>query len=126
MRVDRQFWLLLHRYLGLAMTVFLVIVALTGSILAFRAELDRWLNPHLLTVQLRALPPLDPFALRERAEALDPRTWVDVVSLWRKPDASYSGWAYARSDPATGKPCDVPLTEVFLDPHTGERLGARP
>ena len=33
--MHRHFWLLLHRYLGLAMTVFLIIVGLTGSILVF-------------------------------------------------------------------------------------------
>jgi uncharacterized iron-regulated membrane protein len=122
----RQFWLLLHRYLGLAMTGFLVLVALTGSVLAFRAELDCWLNPDLLTVPPRTSRSLDPFKLRERAEALDPRIRVDTVNLWREPDAAYSAWAYARPDPATGKPYDVPLTQVFLDPYTGERLGSRP
>lgn len=37
----RSFWVLAHRYAGLAMTVFLVIVGLTGSLLAFYAELEQ-------------------------------------------------------------------------------------
>lgn len=34
----RPFWVLVHRYAGLAMTVFLIIVGLTGSLLAFYSE----------------------------------------------------------------------------------------
>ena len=34
----RPFWVLVHRYTGLAMTIFLVIVGLTGSLLAFYKE----------------------------------------------------------------------------------------
>lgn len=36
----RFFWVLLHRYTGLAMTIFLIVVGLTGSLLAFLSELD--------------------------------------------------------------------------------------
>lgn len=72
----RNFWVHIHRYVGLAMTVFLIIVGLTGSVLAFYQELDRWLNPELLTVPVRDTPMLDPFVLRERAEALEPRIHV--------------------------------------------------
>jgi len=40
----------IHRYVGLGIAGFLAITGLTGSILAFREPLDRWLNPDLLTV----------------------------------------------------------------------------
>lgn len=39
--MTRRFWVLLHRYAGLTMTLFLVIVGLTGSVLAFYHEIDR-------------------------------------------------------------------------------------
>ena len=41
----RSILLYLHRYLGLAMALFLALAGLTGSILAFHHELDEWLNP---------------------------------------------------------------------------------
>ena len=44
----RPFWVVTHRYAGLAMTVFLIIVGLTGSLLAFYAELEQALNPQFL------------------------------------------------------------------------------
>ena len=46
---------------------------MTG-VLAFREELDLWLNPELLTVTPRDTPMLDPFTLREKAEAFNSRT----------------------------------------------------
>ena len=54
--MTRHFWVLIHRYAGLAMTLFLIIVALTGSVLAFKDELDAWLNPDLLRVTPRDAP----------------------------------------------------------------------
>ena len=44
----RQFFVFLHRWVGLAMTVFLVIVGLTGSVLAFREEIDVLAQPGTL------------------------------------------------------------------------------
>ncbi|MGF6133292.1 putative iron-regulated membrane protein [Pseudomonas sp. EB276 TE3739] len=41
----RAFLVLLHRYIGLATAVFLLLAGLTGSVLAFNHELDEWLNP---------------------------------------------------------------------------------
>src|SRR5262245_1202706 len=56
-----------HRYIGLFMTVFLVVAGLTGSLLAFYHELDELLSPGLYQVQPPAagVRPLDPFELRE-------------------------------------------------------------
>ncbi|MGH8652353.1 MAG: hypothetical protein ACREYE_09340 [Gammaproteobacteria bacterium] len=45
------------------------IVGLTGSVLASYHELDRSLNPELLTVPVRDTPLLDPFTLCERLSA---------------------------------------------------------
>lgn len=43
--MNRQFWVFIHRYVGLTMVLFLVIVGQTGSILVFYDEIDDWLNP---------------------------------------------------------------------------------
>ncbi len=118
--MTRHFWLLLHRYAGLAMTLFLVIVGLTGSVLAFRDELDVWLNPELLTVPPRAAPLLDPLALREKALALYPEARFDAVQLHLDPGRSVE--FTVRSQTESG----LAQTRLFyLDPHTGEKLGER-
>ena len=62
----RRYCVLVHQWAGLAMAMFLIVVGLTGSVLAFRVELDSWLNLKLLTVAPRnAL--LAPFVLRQKA-----------------------------------------------------------
>lgn len=50
--IVRPFLIYIHRYVGLLLVPFLVIVGLTGSALAFYHELDRWFNPSLLTVPI--------------------------------------------------------------------------
>lgn len=54
----RPLWVLVHRYAGLAMTVFLAVVGLTGSLLAFYAELERVVSPQLY-VEANGRKPLD-------------------------------------------------------------------
>lgn len=114
-----------HRYAGLTLAAWLVLVGLTGSLLAFHRELDRALNPQLLTVAPRDTVTLDPFALRERAEALEPRLVVDQVDFERGPDAAYAVWVTPRQDPETGLRAAIPYDELFLDPYSGALLGTR-
>jgi uncharacterized iron-regulated membrane protein len=116
---------LLHRYAGLVMAFFLVVAGLTGSVLAFYHELERWLNPQLFTVPVRATPPLDPLTLRERAEALVPQARVDSMSLERQPDEAFIAWLAPRTDPATGRPYPLRHDQLFIDPYSGEKLGSR-
>jgi uncharacterized iron-regulated membrane protein len=114
-----------HRWVGLTMTGFLVIVALTGSALAFREELDHWLNADLFKVPVRNAPRLDVFTLREKAQALEPRANADIVFLPQPPGETFHAIVSAKTDPATGKPYDLSFDQLFLDPYTGEKLGAR-
>ena len=120
----RQFFVFLHRWVGLAMTVFLVIVGLTGSVLAFREEIDVWLNPELLTVAKRDAPLLDGFALREKAAILYPDERFDDVPLHVEANRSvrFSRMpAMSANDNMMEK-----MSEFYLDPYTGEKLGERP
>jgi uncharacterized iron-regulated membrane protein len=41
----RQFWVLVHRWAGLTMAGFLILVGLIGSLLAFYPEAERLINP---------------------------------------------------------------------------------
>lgn len=42
-----RYFVWLHPWTGLLMSVFLIVVGLTGTLLAFRAKLDRLINPEL-------------------------------------------------------------------------------
>lgn len=52
MRTWRRLWLDVHLYLGLFIGALLVVFGLTGSVLVFFQEIDDWLNPTLLTVDV--------------------------------------------------------------------------
>lgn len=115
----------LHRWSGLALLAFLLIAGLTGTWLAFRHELDRWLNPHLRTVQ----PRQERVTLAEvydRVEARFPDALVTTTVLQTRLDDALV--VYLRSKSGTGRTRlgdDLPFNQVYVDPYTGDILGQR-
>jgi uncharacterized iron-regulated membrane protein len=77
----RQFLVWLHRWAGLAMVGFLILVSVTGSLLAFMDELERVVSPQLYSKSPPDVAALDLATLAERAEALAPQGKVVAVSL---------------------------------------------
>ncbi|SEM90272.1 PepSY-associated TM helix domain-containing protein [Nitrosomonas marina] len=124
----RRLLTIVHRYTGLLLAPFLLIVGLTGSVLAFYHELDRWLNPSMLTVpvpQSSSVLPFDPFALHERAENQTPHAQVDWFDLTFEPGQAYRLFLLPRINPHSGLPYDLPYNEIYFNPYTGEQTGAR-
>lgn len=120
--MTRHFWVLLHRYAGLAMAGFLIIVGLTGSLLAFKAELEHLLSPQLVAVNTGS-PRLDPLTLIKSAEALAPKAQVNSLSLGDSDAVHVS--VSPRIDPATSKAYELGFDQLILDPYTGKELGRR-
>ena len=119
--MTRHFWVLFHRYAGLFMAFFLIIIGLTGSIIVFNQELNDWLNPPPI-VTPQTTPTLDANTLRERAQALVPHGRVNSLTFYIKPGDPYVAWVEPRIDPATDKPYELDLTVLMLDPYTGAEL----
>ncbi|MFN8009368.1 MAG: PepSY-associated TM helix domain-containing protein [Terriglobia bacterium] len=111
-----------HRWIGLGMTAFLIVVGLTGTLLAFRLDLERLINPHLFASPKPGQMPLDLAKLAEIAEALAPQARVGY--FWVERDRAVMS-CYPRNDPATGKPIPIDFNHIFLNPYTGEELGRR-
>jgi uncharacterized iron-regulated membrane protein len=113
---------LVHRYAGLGIAMFLAIVGLTGSLLAWNDELERIFAPALFVLPPAALgaPSLDPFTLRERVAAAYPNATVDGIDFMREPDAPARFFL-------SEKPGMPPLEndEIAVDPATGAVLGER-
>lgn len=113
----------IHRYVGLALALFLVLSGVTGSLLVFQREIDAGLNPHLWGVSAEG-PRLSPDQIAARIEAWDPRLrtrWIPIED-GKAPDV----WVEPRIDPSTGAPYRVAFNQVFVDPVTGEIKGSRP
>jgi len=118
--LTRRLWLLMHRYAGLLMACFLVVVGLTGSLLAFRNEIDRVASPRFYAKPQPGVPRLDFATLTGRAEAAVPQGqayWI--VAL---PDQITVKFI-PRKNPATGKPYKLDLDWLYLNPWTGQELG---
>ena len=114
----------MHRYVGLAMAVFLVVAGVTGSFLAFYHELDVALNPELFRAPIPAQDAslLDPFSLRARAESQLPGGFrIRSVVL----DARAGESVEFRAIPPDGFVEGTFDENYFFSPHTGEMMGSR-
>jgi uncharacterized iron-regulated membrane protein len=119
--MTRRGLVFVHRWAGLAMAGFLVIVGLTGSLLAFYPELQRALNPHWYPDRAPATW-LPAWALAEQVEARDAQVRVIRVEL-RAFDETTTAWVAPRVDPTPTASSDEPdYNRVILDPATGHEL----
>jgi len=115
----RRFFLWLHRVTGLAIAAFVIVVGLTGSVLAFRDDIDRWLNPQLFSTPEPGVPQLDFATIIDRAEAQFPHGQVyDIYAGPRAVQVMMS----PRTDPTTGKSYNLGFDTVYLNPWTGQEL----
>ncbi len=125
----RHFFIFTHRYIGLLLALFLVIVGLTGSMLAFYHELDRWLNPSLLTVSvpetINQSSRVDLFTLREQIKQQQPHARIDWLNLHYDTDQSYRFFLLPRIDPETGNNFKLPYNDLYFNPYTAEPVGMR-
>lgn len=115
---QRQAWVWLHRWVGLVMTLFLVVAGLTGSLIAFYGEIDGLLVPQAHPrVEARDTPMLDAVTLREIARTARPDMHIgDAIAPW-KADEALSVYMYRPGTEVEG--------EMLLDPYTGQILHQR-
>lgn len=123
-RSIRSFWVILHRWFGLAMAAFLFMAGLTGAVISWDHELDALLNPHLMFVESQG-PALSGLELAERVEAADPRAVASYIPLAAEAGHALDIFVEGRIDPTTHEPYLLDYNQVFLDPVTGEILGKR-
>lgn len=118
----RSFWVRLHRWAGLAMAGLLIVVGLTGSLLAFLPELERLAAPNLFPGP-QACTPLGQGVLAELAETRHPEIRANGVYLGTPGTALVH--LSPRVDPSSGVPHRLDFDSLFLDPCTGDELGRR-
>ena len=116
----RQGMLLLHRWVGLVITVFLVVVGLTGSLLAFYSEPDRLLSPRLYPESRPTIARLGIAQLADKAAELAPQAQVIAVTLREVERAEVRVAPRSEADADT-----LEFDTLLLDPQTGEELGRR-
>lgn len=100
----------IHMIAGLAAALFVVVLGLTGSIMAFEEEIDHVTHPHLFYVVANGRSPLPLTALSQRLAASLPGRVV-AYSMGVTPNLSYS--------------LATPAGAVFVNQYTGKILGMR-
>lgn len=120
----RSLFVLIHRWAGLFIAVFLFIAGATGAVISWDHEIDEWLNPHLFRVESRG-PFLSPVDLASRVEAADPRRRVTFFDTQFEEGHAAMYSVTGRRDPATGQQFELGHNQVFIDPVNGQIVGTR-
>jgi len=121
--LTRHFWMMVHRYTGLAMACFLILVALIGSLLAFSIEINHRISPRFYARPQPGAAPLGFATFVERAEALVPQGqvyWIQIADR-DQIDVRLSPCR----NPATGKPYRLAVDDLYLNPWTAQELARR-
>jgi uncharacterized iron-regulated membrane protein len=122
--MPRRLLVLVHRYVGLAIALFVAMSGLTGSLLTFHHELDEWLNPDFFA-ETASGAKLPPERIAAAVEASDTRLRVTYMTLPDKPGHVSEVVAAPRFDAATGQPFDLEHDWFSVDPVTGAIIGKR-
>jgi len=106
----RKIVLTVHLYLGLAAGIFLAILGLTGSVMAFEGDLDHWLHPDLwyVTPGQKLLPENDLVSIAQNR-------FHSRVLVVQFPRASNLAQLMQMTDG----------TAVYLNPYDGSVLGSK-
>ena len=118
-RTLRHFTFTLHRYIGLAVGLLLIIVGLTGSLLVFEKEIDHF----LLNLQIeQVIPQRERVSIEsvldtvKTAYAERPDLKLNSLNIPLEADVPYKVSLNSLADK---------WTEVNVNPYTGKILGAR-
>jgi len=124
----RAVWVIVHRWAGLTIALFLIVAGVTGSLLAFNDDLETWSAPrlHRIAPPLPGAAMLDPQMLRDIVLARHPGGMIDYLPLHFTPGRSVV-LRVNRIDPRTGRitPWSSRWDELFVDPYNGRTLGYR-
>ncbi|HEX2891211.1 sulfite reductase flavoprotein subunit alpha [Vineibacter terrae] len=118
----RNLWFQLHWLLGIAASVVLAIVGVTGALLSFEDDILRALNPGIITVPLpAAAAPLEPASLAARIQASAPGRRITALTVSGAPDdAARVTFAPNAGAPGRGETRYVdPYAGTILDPPRG-------
>jgi uncharacterized iron-regulated membrane protein len=118
----RQVFVLIHRYLGLTLALFLMLAGVTGSFIAFYDELETQLHPEFRRVQPPAQQPaISAVTLAAMLQAQYPDAMFNRINLHHAADEAVSFYLQARPGNKNGLAND----EIFVNPYTGQLLAER-
>jgi len=120
----RASFVLLHRWCGLTIALFLLISGLTGAVISWDHELDEWLNESLFKVDTPR-PYKQPVELAQVVEQADPRATVTFMPLQFEEGHAALFGVSPKVNPANGRLYELGYNQVFVDPVCPHRGPAR-
>jgi uncharacterized iron-regulated membrane protein len=126
----RKLWFNIHLYISLVLGVVIVLIGLTGSIITFDKEIDRLLNPELLTVQPQGQQ-RQMMEIVAAAKALHPEKIAGGVNPPLAEDEVAMVWFRVPEPVVPGMEedkhacCKGIWHQVMVNPYTAQILGSR-
>lgn len=120
----RSFFLVIHRWVGLAIALFLLVAGLTGAVISWDHEIDEWLNADIMHTAGRGQLKL-PLELASLVEASDSRAQVSYMTLRLEVGHAAVFMVKPRVDPLTGQRYELGYDTAFVDPVSGDIMGHR-
>ncbi len=120
----RPYLVLLHRWFGLFIAVFLLIAGLTGAIISWDHELDAWLNPQLFNAQTQGQYQSS-LTLANQLEAQNPKLQVSYLPLDIAEGKTLILSVSPRMDATTQTAHKLTYNQIALNAVTGEQQGQR-
>lgn len=105
-----------HSIIGLAISLVLSLIALTGATMSFEDEISAVLNAGMMRVEPRAAPTLTPDGLIARLQAVQDLGKVSAVTMSSDPSVAVR-LRFARNE-GGARP-----SSVYVDPYDGRLLG---
>lgn len=121
----RMLLIRVHRYLGLVLLGFVLVISLSGLSLVYQHELDALINPDLYAVEVPGAPSLPAAALVRAVEQRFPEVYVTHLPLVAIAERAQVVYVAPQVDAASGELYSVAYDEVFLDPGSGRVNGMR-
>ncbi|PWB82141.1 MAG: peptidase M4 [Methylocystaceae bacterium] len=121
-RLGRRIFLQVHRTIGLFAGAVFVVVGLSGGILAFREDIDEWLNASIMRVKIPTQAvrrPIDEI-LAAAVAATPPDAQLERLTMPR-----HSGSAAEITYMVETDDFDSYFYQIFVDPYTAEVKGRR-
>ncbi|OQK16461.1 hypothetical protein AU255_00705 [Methyloprofundus sedimenti] len=124
LKARRKLWLNVHLWLGLTAGAALLLIGLTGSILVFWQEIDAWLNPQLLQVEVPDTKVyLSPVILAETSKSMLPEqaeiSWIEF------PNHSHESLVLNYSMPSLSVSGEMDEWKLYIDPFSAQIKGTR-
>ena len=111
----KKLWFQLHWFVGITAGTVLMVIGLTGAILAFREQIIDALNPGVRNVTVQAVPVLSPQQFAQAARLARPHERVTSIILYDTPGSS----ARIGLTPAPGERRGE---TIYLNPYTAALL----